>query len=274
MKLHARDLARKSLERTLGITKPGCGPLSDYGRGLAGAFNELGLIDLHAELEWSARFERSGRPLEPPPADLHACAVELLERELEDRAPDIAADDPLGPRERFMTKLQALLETGVIDWGERSDWTDRLDRVFPDRAIRREPPAYAGRELRAVAIGPDTRLAGLRITSVEMYDDCVIVRWHLLPGDHEEWWNRTALTDHVEDLVRAHCPTSLQDDHGTAYVPTHAGVWNDSDLLQLRQRPAVMTGSSASTQGTPQDATELWIACSSGGIEMRLHAHS
>ncbi len=275
MNLDARDLARKSLESALGITKPGFGPLADYGRGLAGAFADLGLVDTDEELEWSARFERSARPLEPPPAELHARAVELLERELDDRAPDAepGPDDPLGRRERFTTKLQALLETGIIDWAEGSDWTDRLDRVFPDRSARPEPPAYVGLELRAVAIGPDTRLAGLRITSVEMYDDCVIVRWHLLPDDHGEWWDRVALTDHVDDLIRAHCPASLQDDLGTAYLPAPAGVWTWRDVFHLREGPAVMTGASAFTPGTPPDATKLSIACASGDIEIRLHAH-
>ncbi len=272
--MDARELARKALERALGITKPGSGPLSDYGRGLAGAFADLGLIETDQELEWSARFERSGRPLEPPSAELHARAVELLEQELDDRASDAepGPDDSLGRRERFTTKLQALLETGIIDWGEGSDWIDRLDRVFPDCSARPELPAYAGLELRAVAIGPGTRLAGLRMTSVEMYDDCVIVRWHLLPDDHEEWCDRIALTDHVEDLIRAHCPASLQDDLGTAYVPAPAGVWTWRDVFHLRQRPAVMTGSSAFTPGTPQDATKLSIACASGDVEIRLRS--
>ena len=173
-------------------------------------------------------------------------------------------------RESFMAKLQALLETGSIAWSDRSAWVEKLDAVVPDTAPRRAGPPYDGAELRAVIVGPERRLGGLRISSAEVYDDCVIVRWHLVVDADEHRRGRVAAPDHVSDLTRAYGPRSLEDDAGTAYALGPGEMWAMPSVLHLDQRRPVLPGASAFTPGPPETATRLLVACAAGEVQLSL----
>ena len=248
MSADPRALAVKALERSLALTHPGeGGRLLAYRLGGVDAFFELGVIDAAARSEWGERFERAARTLEPVSPELRARAVELLERELASAASSAGDPGPLGPRETFLAKLQALLETGSIDWSDRDAWVAKLDEVVPDTSARPAAPSYDGAELRGVIVGPERRLGGLRISSVEVYDDCVLVRWHLVVDEDERWQANVAVGDHADDLARAHGPRALEDDLGTAYSLGPRGIFGMWDVLSLDRRPAVLSGSSAFT---------------------------
>lgn len=263
-------LAVKALERSLALTHPGeGGSLLAYRLGIVQAFVDLGVIDGDALHDWSERFERASQALEPVSVKSRARAVELLERELARTARAGETFDRLGPREPFLAKLQALLETGHIDWGDRNAWLEKLDEVAPEAPSCPSAQSYDGAELRAVIVGPERRLGGLRINSVEVYDDCVIVRWHLVADADDDWRAHVAAPDHANDLARAHGPRSLEDDLGSAYSlgpPGSFGMWS---VLYLDQRPAVLPGASAFTPGPPTAATRLSIACAAGAVELR-----
>ncbi len=265
----AHRLAVKALERSLALTHPGeGGGLLAHRLGIVQAFFDLGVIDRDALHEWSERFERAAQALEPVPAEPRARAVELLERELARAASTSEAFEPLGPRESFLAKLQALLETGYIDWADKSAWVEKLDEVAPETSSAPAPP-YDGAELRAVIVGPKRRLGGLRINSAEVYDDCVIVRWHLVVDDDGDWRAHVAVPDHADDLARAHGPRSLEDDVGTAYSLGPAGIFGMCSVLHLRQRPAVVPGASAFMPGPPTAAMRLSVGCAAGAVELR-----
>ena len=136
MSAQSRELAVKALERSLALTHPGNGgSMLAYRLGVLDAFSELGVLDAEAVGGWRARFERAARALEPVSAEVHARAVELLERELATAATEAERPDPRAQRESFLTKLQALLETGSIGWDEKST------RAHCPRPRRVRPPA-------------------------------------------------------------------------------------------------------------------------------------
>ena len=266
----ARGLALKAVERLLAGTHPGEGEsMLAYRLGMLDAFSQLGVLDAEALGGWRARFERAARALEPVSTEVHACAVELLERELASAAARAERSDPVGRCDRFLAKLQALLETGSIGWHDRSAWVARLDDVVPATSGR-AAPAYDGAELQAVVVGPERRLGELRVSSAELYDDCVIIRWHLVVDEDQDWRRDVALPDHANDLARAHGPHSLTDDLGTEYLPGVSGSFAHWSVLHLYQRPAVLPGSSAFTPGPPPAAKRLSIGCAAGAVDLDL----
>jgi hypothetical protein len=272
----ARELAVRSLEHWLSLTHPGeAGNSLDYRRGLTTALVELGVLEPEDQGHWTARFEAAGRPLEPPGAELHARAVELLERELSDAAkPQAKAGDSLGPRERFTTMLQALLETGIVGWDKRAGFLERLDAVAPETSTRPRGPTYRLAELQAVVVGPDLRLNGLRVNSAELYSDCAIVRWHLVADGNGDWRDHLSIPDRANDLMRAHAPTSLQDELGTAYTLEPPMFLTMPDALHLNQQPEVLPGASAFTPAVPKEATRLSIGLPAGQVHIDLHESS
>jgi len=265
----AHRLAVKALEQSLGVTHPGESSLLDYRLGRAQAFVDLGVIDGVALHDWKERFERAAQALEPVSAESRARAVELLDRELARAASASESFDPLGPRESFLTKLQALLETGHIQWRDKSAWVEKLDKIAPETPSRSGAPPYDAAELRAVIVGPERRLGGLRINSAEVYDDCVIVRWHLVVDEDDDWRAHVAAPDHADDLARAHGPRALEDDAGTSYTLGPAGNFGMWSILHVDQRPEVIPNASAFTPGPPTAATRLSIACAAGAVELR-----
>jgi hypothetical protein len=78
-------------------------------------------------------------------------------------------------------RRRASRRSGVVDWREKREWMQRLDAAIAP-APPTPPPAkpYDACDLRAVALGPPTRLGALRITSAELLADCVVIRWHLV----------------------------------------------------------------------------------------------
>ena len=85
-----------------------------------------------------------------------------------------------------------------------------------------------------------------------------------------DWRGRVAIVDRVEDLVRAHGPTSLEDDLGTAYAIEPPGLWAWRESLYLDQRPEVLPAASAFTPAVPREATRLFVGCSAGRLELDL----
>jgi len=126
----AHRLAVKALEQSLGLTHPGESSVLDYRLGRAQAFVDLGVIDVEAMHDWKERLERAAQALEPVSAESRARAVELP-RELARAESASESFDPLGPRESFLTKLQALLEIGHIEWRDRSAWVESSTRSHP-----------------------------------------------------------------------------------------------------------------------------------------------
>lgn len=266
---HAHAVA--SLERCLAAVHPGdFQQLVEFRCGVLDPLVELGVLSAGEAIEWRRRFERAAQPLDSASPETRARAREMLEREL--KAGDVVEPgpgEPLARRERFIAKLRALRETGAVGSDERRHWVERLDRAVPAPAKPSLPPAYEGRELVAVALGPKQRLAGLRVNSAELYDDCVILRWHLVVEATQEWHGRVFIADHGKDLARAHGPSSLEDDLGTSYVAAD-GPWDGLDWFYLDQDPEVLPGATAFVPGVPAQATRLSVGSAGGNFELGL----
>lgn len=265
----AHALAVASIERCLAAVPPGdLHQLVEFRCGVLDPLVELGVLSAAEAREWRGRFERAAQPLDAASPEIRARAREVLERELEDVV-EPGPGEPLARRERFMSKLRALRETGAVGSDERREWVELLDRAVPAPAKPSPPPAYVGRELAAVAIGPEQRLAGLRVNSAELYDDCVIVRWHLVVEATQEWRERVFMPDHGDDLTRAHGPSSLEDDLGTSYAAA-SGPWDGLDWEYLDHDPEVLPGATAFVPGVPAQATRLSVGSGGGNFELGL----
>ena len=271
MNARAHERAVRSLESGLSLTHPHeLDVLIDYRRRLVAALVELGVLDADEQQEWASRFERVRRPPATPDEELQARALALLERDLSDAAQLEAVNGTLSPRERFTTNLQALLETGIVPWPERARLIERIDAVSPDTSERIPQPTYHLGQLRQVVAGPDTRLGGLRVTSVELYDDCSIVRWHLLADPEPGWRERISVTDRAQDLATAHAPTSLNDDLGSAYALEPMTFLTMPDTLRLRHTPETLAGATAFTPAVPKRAARLTIHTVRGQLPIHL----
>jgi hypothetical protein len=261
-------LAVTALERALAGTHRGePAGLLDHHVGLLDAFAELGVLDAETVSDWRSRFGRAARAPRRAGARDHARAVEMLERELARGAQAPAA---LHTRESFSARLQVLLETGRIEWEDKPGWTARLDAVAPDTPAPSARPSYEAAALRAVIVGPERRVDGLRISSAEVYDDCVIIRWHLIVDEDIGWRAHVAAPDHIDDLARDHGPAALADDVQTAYVLVPSGIFGTPSLRTDDGRTAVLADCSVFTPGSPSAATRLSVACAGGTIELGL----
>lgn len=269
MSTTALEFAVRRLERSLGVVPPAGEhgrPLVENGQTLAVGLAELGVLSADEAQEWHARFEHAARPLVPAAPEVRARAGELLERELEAQPSAPAVER----RERFTEMLHAFLETGAVGWDQNSDWIERLDATVP-KAPTTHTPLYEASELRAVAVGPADRLGGLRITSAELFNDCVILRWHLVVEEDPAWRGRVFPADHGRDLAEAHGPNALADDLGTSYVALPIDRM-DLDWLGLRQQPEVLRGASVFLPQVPEGANRLSVSCPAGNFEMYLRA--
>ena len=267
MSVAAYDRAVTTLERQLALVHPGEPEfLLDYRRGLTVALVELGVLRVEDQREWEARFGSAARPFGTPDPELRARAVELLERELT----RVRTGDPLGPREQFTTRLQALLESGIVGWDEKPGFVEKLDAVAPEPARPRPGSTFRLAQLRGVVLGPDRRVDGLRVTSAELYDDCTIVRWHLAIEEIEDWRGRLAISDYIDDLTRAHAPAALGDDLKTDYALQPQTGLTMPDTSHLDQQPAVLSGGSVFTPAVPHRATRLSVYLPTGQVQLDL----
>lgn len=269
----AHDMAIKSLERSLiSLTGPHARMFAEHAKGLACGLAELQLLTPAEQADWNERFERAARPIAPAGEEIRRRAHQLLEHEL--AADNDLANDPLERRERFTDMLQILLEIGAIDRQQQDRWMQRLDETIAP--VTMTPPAtlYQATGLHAVALGPPDRLAGLRITSAELFEDCVMIRWHLVIDEAPDWRGHVFPSDHGCDLAQAHGPAALTDDLATRYVLTPVSTMFDLDWLRLKQNPEVLPGASVFVPHVPDRATQLTVASNAGSFEIDLRSSS
>ncbi|CAA9481883.1 MAG: hypothetical protein AVDCRST_MAG67-921 [uncultured Solirubrobacteraceae bacterium] len=269
----AHDMAIKSLERSLLLlTGRHASLFAEQAKDLACGLAELQLVTAAEQADWNERFERAARPAAPVSEEIRRRAHQLLELEL--AADHDLAKDPRERRERFSDVLQTLLRIGAIDWQQQERWWQRLDETIAPPMGTPPPTLYQATHLHAVALGPPDRIAGLRITSAELFEDCVMIRWHLVIDEDPEWRARVFPADHGCDLAHAHGPTALTDDLATSYVLTPVSTLYDLEWLRLKQNPEVLPGASVFVPHVPDRATQLTVASNAGSFEIDLRSSS
>lgn len=157
--------------------------------------------------------------------------------------------------------LNALHHVGVFSERELRGWFGRLGERLgrPEAPLEEDAePRCRLRELRRVVVGPPERRGGVRVIGFELYDDGVVIRWHLarLPPNDE---GRVAdLPDEVEGGESARRPRapsfSLHDDCGTPYRGHSGGAGSARSSPGAR----VSSGHRIFTPAAPEAARRLW----------------
>lgn len=110
---------------------------------------------------------------------------------------------------------------------------------------------FTAAALTAVVPGPALRLGGTRITSVELFADCVIVRSHQLLSEEPE--------DPVERRQLLGTALELEDDRGTSYRPVAIPCAHGCKRPEIRGWPEVLLGWQAFLPAAPLDARRFFI---------------
>jgi hypothetical protein len=173
----------------------------------------------------------------------------------------------------FQDVLNALHHVGVFSEREMSWWFDRLDEhLGPSEAPTEDESERACRlsELRSVVVGPPERRGGVRIVGFEVYDDAIVLRWHLVRLAPDAEGHVSRLPDEVEGeeaARRAREPFfTLHDDCGTAYRLHSAGAGSAGSSFG----PRVWSGNVIFTPTLPSAARRLWAVSDPFRFEVAL----
>ena len=211
-----------------------------------------GLVGEDEAAQWRARF----RAASEDDARILSGWEEPAERLLANARRDLAAaarlDEPVAQRAAALP--MAINALGILDAGRPMALLKEHYRGAPPpgppppdvaermRIVRERPPAH-GAELRRVIVGPPERLDGLRITTVEVYDDMLTVRWHHISTDGSFPGGQK-----LGDVA------AIADDVGTRYYASGGGA---SRAGELGGEAAVILGAMNVAPAPPPSAREL-----------------
>lgn len=152
---------------------------------------------------------------------------------------------------------------GLFDrLGERLDAGDARNKDEPDRNC-------LCADIRRVVLGPPERHGGVRVTSFELYEDGVAIRWHMVRLAPDES-GVPPLPDEVEGVDaarRAQEPhLTLHDDVGTRYRFQSGGGGGGNGRFSDRVRK----GTETFTPAVPAQASTLWALHSEYRFEVAL----
>jgi hypothetical protein len=228
-------------------TSEGFDPVAHFEAQLE-ALAELGLLTPDEMETWRGRFAEAGRPAAPVVVDEALRA--RVERYLQSLMP--AGGAPTDEEDdQLSVAIEVLERLGVLTEEQGMEWHMRALRADPDHEDDEDDddfPEYEARELRRVLLGPVEEHDGVRITSVELYDDAVVVRWNAAAGTH-------LAHDMEPDL-------SLSDDLGTPYSPT-GGSGGSGGSERMR-------GDSDFVPGVPAGAGRLTLAWHGVSVDFEL----
>lgn len=230
-------------------------------RDAADALVAAGLLSRDRAEAWVAenvRLQAAGGGLDGPfDPEVSARAVELLralaplERVRGTDAWDGAAYT------RYTNALDALRLIGALSSDGARPWSQLGARAGEPPGGWAEPEPdpeiqFTAGELHEVLIGPPDRSGGLRVTSLELYGDCVIVRFHQrLPSRPADPVERRELLRHA---------FAVEDDAGTAYRPAPIPAPRDCPRPGVEGWPAVVTGWQPFVPGPPPGARTFTVS--------------
>lgn len=181
----------------------------------------IAAIDAREASEWRAVVRQLD---DAPGADVGRLGgrAELLLRQAEDAIRAAPKDDKEHQGMAAWWLAEALREAGVLSDEDQTDWIGRLEEaegIAPDDDDMGPRGAQFNAVLRVVG-PPSERIDGVRLTSIELCDDGIIVRWHYSLPEAET--RETFGWDDDPDLPHDLMPT-LEDDSGTQYHNAGAG---------------------------------------------------
>jgi hypothetical protein len=193
----------------------------------------------------------SGNDLGPYDEDVETKAIELLEHLFAPVRPRAGDDWDPASYQRYQDALSTLTGIGALSYERARPWLARQQEALRPAGGRPEPQPdpempFAAGELNAVVVGPPHRLDGMRVTCLELYGDCVILRFHqLLPEEP---------ADPVERRRYLGTSFELEDDVGTVYRPLTIPTPRGCKPRDVRGWPKVLAGWHAFVPGAPLDA--------------------
>ena len=227
---------------------------------MEGVVRAIGALSEEEAAEWRRRLDRAQAHLAEPDADVRSRAMRhlrALARKVD--APDATDHDGV----RLRAAVAALAGVGAIGSEDRTRWDQSAPRHVPPPEFLPSPnaagPSFSDSAYRRSIAGPDRRIAGLRVTVVELYDHGFVVYWHLISD---------RLDDEEPDEDDADCCDSgplldiiVRDDLGTCYV-ARGGMhgWSGGERTD--------TGHNAFAPGVREEAS--YIEVSLGGAALRI----
>lgn len=197
--------------------------------------------------------------------ELEAPVRERLERAFR------ALGSPLEPMSddalRFGALVGAAEQLGALRPDEPREWAMRIGAKMAPHTTPPPPvdPADERRfrmltdvqpgELLSVAAGPAERRAGLRVTTVELYENAVSVHWHLVSDDAPA------------SGMRRGPAVGLADDRGTEYCAKASGA---SLGPRAKDGRTVATGHDDFVPAPPETARRLMVGFADNGISVEL----
>ena len=189
----------------------------------------MGALSEEEESAWRARFAHAEQAWRAPEAEIFSdevksSAAALLEKRLE----AFARSEPgsgveLGELQAALSVLRAVRLTSEE---QHDQWGERILDVIAERRPR--PPAppqrpYLAAELERVVPCPSQRVDGTRLTCLQLYRDCAILRWHRVLSPDQAAAASSAQREAREEpdlreVRRRFTATfELRDDLGTEY---------------------------------------------------------
>ncbi len=235
------------------------------------AYVAVGALSAQEAEEWLERFARAARALavcdeEVATQAVRARAEELVEDHLAALAAPAEARDRAALR-RFCSALWALKRVGAIS--EETHHAYQV-RARPKRQPRpqasRGPsrPSFEAAVLERVVAGPSVRLSAVRLICVELYRDCVTLRWHRLLTPEEtaarDEFSRLPIVRErrLEQRRRWGADFELHDDRGTRYTLVARDSPRDHEWFRPRDdKPTPVWGYATFLPQPPPDATRL-----------------
>jgi hypothetical protein len=205
----------------------------------------------------------------PYDGQVEATATELLETLFAPVRPQ--ASDGWDPAlyQRYQEALSTLVGIRALSHERARPWFERQHQTLRPAGGWPEPEPdpemlFAAGELTAVLITPTQRLEGMRVTCLELYDDCVVARFHQrLPSEP---------ADPVERREFIRKPFELQDDAGTAYRPAPIPSPRGCKRREIKGWPEVIVGWQAFVPGAPLDARAFTVGWREQRFRLSLEA--
>jgi hypothetical protein len=223
------------------------------------ALAATGLLSPGRAASWKAehaRLRALGSGHEGPfDEEVEARATELLEALFAPVRREASDEWDAAVFQRYQQALWTLTAIRALSHKRARPWTRRHQQTLTPGS-RPEPAPdpemlFAAGELSAVLIGPPERLDRMRVTRLELYGDCVIVRYHqLLPPEP---------ADPVERRELLTTPFELEDDAGTAYRPAPIPTPRGCKPREVEGWPDALGGWQAFVPGAPLGAREFSV---------------
>jgi hypothetical protein len=215
------------------------------------AMEHAGAISSKEAAIWRERLRQAATWRDPVRTTQEPAVRDRAIAHLDELVTPVSPTSPEASRPCF-SALAAYEATGIFTPEEALGWREQL-RALMDLEPER-PPRCTRHNLRRVVAGPPLRRRGLRITSVELYADGVVLQWH-----HARRWMEGPETPRIWSDFDIEMATtdelgevSLTDNVGTLYQGGGApelGVKGGGSIVHF--------GSASFTPAVPPDAWRL-----------------